>query len=82
MPAWSFRTRDERSLSLSTRMHMRMTLYMLREHHTILLIAHRLSTVRSADLIAVVDNGHVVEVGSHTSLLGRRERIQGLSRHN
>jgi len=48
---------------------LRTTLEMLRKHHTILLIAHRLSTVRTADIIAVVEGGRVVEVGSHTSLL-------------
>ncbi|MGH2494090.1 MAG: ABC transporter ATP-binding protein [Ktedonobacteraceae bacterium] len=50
---------------------LRSTLEALRKRHTILLIAHRLSTVRSADLIAVVEHGRVVEVGSHTSLLAR-----------
>jgi len=50
---------------------LRTTLEMLRKRHTIMLIAHRLSTVRSADIIAVVDEGRVVEVGSHTSLLAR-----------
>lgn len=48
---------------------VRTTLEALRKRHTILLIAHRLSTVRSADMIAVVESGQVVEVGSHTELL-------------
>ena len=48
---------------------LRTTLDALRKRHTILLIAHRLSTVRSADIIAVVDKGRVVEIGSHMSLL-------------
>jgi ATP-binding cassette subfamily B protein len=38
---------------------------------TALVIAHRLSTVRSADLIAVIDGGQVVEQGRHTELLAR-----------
>jgi ATP-binding cassette subfamily B protein len=50
---------------------LRITLERLRKRHTILVIAHRLSTVRSADLIAVVESGRVVEVGSHQSLLAR-----------
>jgi ATP-binding cassette subfamily B protein len=38
---------------------------------TALVIAHRLSTVRSADLIVVVDGGRVVEQGGHAQLLAR-----------
>lgn len=38
---------------------------------TSLVIAHRLSTVRQADLIAVVDAGRVVELGTHVELLER-----------
>ncbi|BDZ43527.1 multidrug ABC transporter ATP-binding protein [Paraoerskovia sediminicola] len=33
-------------------------------------IAHRLSTAEAADLVVVVDDGHVVEVGAHRELLG------------
>ncbi len=36
---------------------------------TSLLISHRLSTVRDADLIAVIDGGRVVESGDHTTLM-------------
>jgi ABC-type multidrug transport system fused ATPase/permease subunit len=39
---------------------------------TTLLIAHRLSTVRRAGRIAVVDAGHVVECGTHEQLLQNR----------
>jgi ATP-binding cassette, subfamily B, bacterial len=38
---------------------------------TTLLIAHRLSTVRGADRIVVLDEGQVVEIGSHEELMGR-----------
>jgi ATP-binding cassette subfamily B protein len=38
---------------------------------TALVIAHRLSTVRSADLILVIDGGRIVERGTHAALLGR-----------
>ncbi len=39
------------------------------EGRTSLVIAHRLSTVRNADLILVVDDGRVVQSGTHTQLL-------------
>ncbi|ASC69668.1 uncharacterized protein XM38_005970 [Halomicronema hongdechloris C2206] len=42
----------------------------LSRDRTTLVIAHRLSTVRRADQIAVLEAGHVVEVGTHTELLG------------
>ena len=36
------------------------------------LVSHRFSTVRMADLIVVLDGAHVVEVGSHTDLMAAR----------
>ncbi len=65
---------DEATSALDTlsEERIRSTLESLRAHHTILLIAHRLSTVRTADLIAVVEQGSVVEVGTHDELMWRR----------
>lgn len=43
----------------------------LMEGRTTFVIAHRLSTVRRADLILVMDQGQIVEQGTHTELLAR-----------
>ena len=43
----------------------------LMEGRTTFVIAHRLSTVRRADLILVMDKGQIVERGAHTELLAR-----------
>lgn len=39
---------------------------------TVIVVAHRLSTVKKADQIIVVDGGKVVEIGNHTSLIEKR----------
>jgi ABC-type multidrug transport system fused ATPase/permease subunit len=44
------------------------------EGRTTLVIAHRLSTVRHADRLVVMDGGHIVETGTHEDLL----RVDGL----
>jgi ABC-type multidrug transport system fused ATPase/permease subunit len=44
----------------------------LMEGRTVVVIAHRLSTVRHADKIVVLDAGRIVEVGTHEKLLESR----------
>jgi ATP-binding cassette subfamily C protein len=45
---------------------------------TSIVIAHRLSTVRAADVILVVEAGHIIERGTHTQLLARGGRYAEL----
>ena len=50
---------------------VRRALDLLQADRTTIVIAHRLSTVRDADLIVVLDAGRVAETGTHASLLAR-----------
>lgn len=47
---------------------------------TAVVIAHRLSTVRAADLILVIEDGRVVERGTHTDLVSADGRYEELYR--
>lgn len=49
------------------------------KNRTSFVIAHRLSTIRKADRIFVVDDGHIVEEGSHEELMARRGIYYNLS---
>ena len=45
------------------------TALILRKEKTIIMIAHRLKTVRHADQIFVIDNGKIVQYGTHRELI-------------
>jgi len=38
----------------------------------VIVVAHRLSTVRGADQIVVLDNGRIIETGNHESLIAKK----------
>ena len=65
---------DEATSSVDTRTELMVQHAMaaLQADRTSFVIAHRLSTIRDADLILVMQDGHIVEQGDHASLLARR----------
>lgn len=73
---------DEATSSVDSRteLQIREAMARLREDRTSFVIAHRLSTVRDADLILVMDQGRVVEQGTHQELTGRGGHYAALCR--
>ena len=63
---------DEATSSVDTRTELNIQEAMLKlmKGRTSFIIAHRLSTIRDADTIMVIDNGEIVESGSHEELIG------------
>ncbi|WP_201265145.1 ABC transporter ATP-binding protein [Rhodococcus sp. P1Y] len=66
------------ALDNSTERAVQKALDELMKGRTTILIAHRLSTVRAADRIAVLDRGRVVEIGTHEQLIGADGRYAEL----
>jgi ATP-binding cassette, subfamily B, bacterial len=59
------------AIDVSTERKIQQALRVLCEGRTALVIAHRLETIRSAHRIAVIENGQVAEVGSHSALIAK-----------
>ena len=64
---------DEATSSVDTRTEARIQKSLLRlmEGRTSFVIAHRLSTIRDADNVIVINEGEIVEQGSHQQLLDK-----------
>lgn len=71
---------DEATSSVDTRteMHIDHGMERLMKNRTTFVIAHRLSTVRNADCIMVLDQGEIIERGTHEELLEKKGRYYQL----
>ncbi len=65
---------DEATSNVDTRTEIRIQEALLRlmEGRTSFVIAHRLSTIRNADQVLVINNGQIIERGTHDALLAQR----------
>ncbi len=66
---------DEATSDLDTasEQHIQNSIDALKGEVTVIIIAHRLSTVKSADRVCVLEGGHVIEEGSYHELLARED---------
>lgn len=71
---------DEATSSIDTRTEriVEKSMDKLMENRTVLVIAHRLSTVRNSDAILVLDHGKIIERGTHEDLLALKGRYYNL----
>lgn len=71
---------DEATSSVDTRLEKMLqdAMHKVMDGRTSFVIAHRLSTVRNADLILVVDHGDIVEQGTHEELLAKKGVYENL----
>ena len=57
------------ALDSESERHIKQALEEIRHQHTCIIIAHRLTTIESADRIVVLDKGRIVETGKHSDLI-------------
>ncbi|XID94379.1 ABC transporter ATP-binding protein [Paenibacillaceae bacterium WGS1546] len=71
---------DEATASIDTETELRIqeALATLLQGRTSFIVAHRLSTIRNADCIVVLDHGEIMEMGTHEELMKRPGHYRGL----
>jgi ATP-binding cassette subfamily B protein len=60
------------SIDVKTEQRLQAALAVLLHGRTSFVVAHRLSTIRNADLILMLDHGHIIEQGTHENLIEQR----------
>ena len=68
------------ALDVETEARVKEAIDRLRQNRTTFIIAHRLTTVRDADLVVFLDNGRIVEMGGFAELSARNGRFASLLR--
>lgn len=68
------------ALDSESERHIQAALDILQKNRTSIVIAHRLSTIEHADQILVIDNGRVVERGTHAELIEKKAIYHSLSK--
>ena len=68
-------------LDATSEEQVRSALQSLMQERTTIVIAHRLSTIRAADRILVLNQGRVIEAGTHAELIARRGVYARLIEH-
>jgi ABC-type multidrug transport system fused ATPase/permease subunit len=66
------------AVDTQTELALQETMARLTERRTAIVVAHRLSTVRRADRVVVVEGGRIVEEGSHAELVARGGRYSAM----
>ncbi|MCL7624127.1 SAV1866 family putative multidrug efflux ABC transporter, partial [Staphylococcus aureus] len=66
------------ALDLESESIIQEALDVLSKDRTTLIVAHRLSTITHADKIVVIENGHIVETGTHRELIAKQGAYEHL----
>jgi ATP-binding cassette subfamily B protein len=80
-PAFLFLDEGTSALDANNERRIMENLELVFRGKTVLIVAHRLSTVKNADHIVVLDRGHIVEEGKHNALIAKKGHYFNLVRN-